>query len=74
MDLYDVLDVDAQLEVSLRTRTTMVKVFRSDNGTTQIVCHLTTNRNDKSKSSDCTIEKSASGRPLPEYVLRRIMG
>ena len=75
LNLYDALDVQKTVEAALRTSVTTVKVFRSEAGSTQIVCHETVSHlRGKEKTGSCTIEKSTQGKPLPKYKIRRIVG
>jgi hypothetical protein len=74
LNLYDTLAVQAVTEAALRTSVTTVKVFYSQMGTTQIVCHKTVVRFQNQANGQCKIEKSTNGQALPKYRIRRIMG
>ena len=74
LNLYDALGVQAVTEAALRTSVTTVKVFYSNMGTTQIVCHKVVQRRVEAASATCKIEKSNNGQALPKYLIRRIAG
>jgi hypothetical protein len=73
-ELSDALKVTWQLENSLRTQNSEVKVFYSSTGLTQIVCRrVSSNYGPQSTTTECKIEKSNNGRALTRFrVLRRL--
>lgn len=72
-DLAEGLTAKWQLESSLRTYSSSVKVLYSQDGTLQIVCKSHRMPNDGTTKT-CKIERSTNGQPLKKYIVRLRMG